>query len=132
LNEGGRPIKTGTAPEPVIDDRPTLAQVGISKKLSARSQAIAAIPANEFEETLDEHREKQQAVTAATMEKLTKKGQQAAEGQTEKKGPMIPGAMAAAIHRLRTEIEICSAKGWARCDREEVRKEVRKIERMIQ
>jgi hypothetical protein len=57
------------------------------------------------------------------------------DGKTEKekqRKPMMPGAMAAAIHRLKTEVEICASKGWARCDKEEVRKEVRKIERMIQ
>jgi len=80
LAKGGQPYQsTGAEMEPVGKSVPTLAQVGISKKLSSRSQAIAAIPEDEFEGTLAEHREQQQAVTAATMEKLTKKGQEATE-----------------------------------------------------
>jgi hypothetical protein len=31
-----------------LKDRPTLSDVGISKKLSSRSQAIASIPEEEF------------------------------------------------------------------------------------
>lgn len=49
---------------------PTLADLGISRDLSSRAQAIAAIPQEEFEQTLAEHREEQQAVTGRTMEKL--------------------------------------------------------------
>jgi len=46
LNEGGG-WKPSTAGEPGFeptDTRPTLADVGIDKKLSSRSQAIASIP----------------------------------------------------------------------------------------
>jgi hypothetical protein len=65
------------------DDRtPTLADVGISKDLSSRSQQIASIPEDEFEETLAEHREQQQAVTARTMEKLTDKGKEVLHTET--------------------------------------------------
>jgi hypothetical protein len=102
LAKGGQPYQsTGAEMEPVGKSVPTLAQVGISKKLSSRSQAIAAIPEDEFEGTLAEHREQQQAVTTATMEKLTKKGQEVIDGGAAKKGPMIPGAITSAIHRLR-------------------------------
>jgi N6-adenosine-specific RNA methylase IME4 len=69
LNEGGRPRKTGSSSAPVSNN-PTLASAGIDKKLSARSQAIAAISEDDFEATLAEHREAQQAVTSRTMEKL--------------------------------------------------------------
>ncbi len=81
LNEGGRP-KTSTPEEPVLKDRPTLSDVGISKKLSSRSQAIASIPEEEFEETLSQHREEQQAVTAKTMERLSKRGQEIVHKET--------------------------------------------------
>ena len=54
---------------PPENDKPTLAQVGIDKKLSSRSQAIASIPEKEFEETLAEHREGQQAVTAKAIQR---------------------------------------------------------------
>ena len=56
------------------DTSPTLAQAGIDKKLSSRSQAIAAIPEDDFEATIAEHREAQQAVTSKTMETLARKG----------------------------------------------------------
>lgn len=69
----GRGKNGVTQEDSVLDDRPTLADAGISKKLSSRSQAIAGIPEEEFEQTLGEHREQQQAVTASTMEKLSKK-----------------------------------------------------------
>jgi len=62
LNQGALPGKTGTKGGPVLDPRPTLADVGISKNLSSRSQAIASIPEDEFENTLAEHREEQRAV----------------------------------------------------------------------
>jgi hypothetical protein len=49
LAKAGRP-KIGPTEEPILDrDVPTLASVGISKKLSSRSQAIAAIPRAEFD-----------------------------------------------------------------------------------
>jgi hypothetical protein len=62
----GKDESGGAVVEPPEDTRPTLADVGISKRLSSRSQAIAAIPSEEFEDTLAEHREQQQAVTASS------------------------------------------------------------------
>jgi hypothetical protein len=77
LNKGAAgSVVTGTHREPVMDDKPTLAEIGISKNLSSRAQAIAAIPAEDFEVTLDEHRAQQQAVTVATMQKLADKGKE--------------------------------------------------------
>jgi hypothetical protein len=58
------------------DTTPTLADIGISKKLSSRAQSLAAIPAEDFEVTLDEHRAQQQAVTVATMQKLADKAKE--------------------------------------------------------
>ena len=76
LNQGAKgSIVTGTSRVPVKDDRPTLADVGIDKKLSSRAQAIAGIPEEEFEGELAQHREEQQAVTGRTMERLAKKGE---------------------------------------------------------
>jgi hypothetical protein len=81
LNKGakaGRLPNGGTRQEPPLrDDKPTLAEIGIPKKLSSRSQALAAIPEDEFEETLEEHRQQQQAVTVATMQKLADKSKEA-------------------------------------------------------
>ena len=56
LNEGGRPAETPTLEGGVTDNRPTLIDVGITHHLSSRSQAIASIPEDDFEETLAEHR----------------------------------------------------------------------------
>ncbi len=83
-------LNTGTLKQgPVVPkrnhgepNRPTLSDVGISKKLSSRSQAIASIPEQEFEETLSQHREEQQAVTAKTMERLSKRGQEIVHKET--------------------------------------------------
>jgi hypothetical protein len=59
----------------VADDRvpPTLSDMGISKDLSARAQSIATISDDDFEQTLAQHRDEQQAVTGRTMERLAKK-----------------------------------------------------------
>lgn len=47
LSKGGRPAEEpGRRERPVL---PTLADVGISKDLSSRAQAIAAVPEKEFE-----------------------------------------------------------------------------------
>ena len=72
LNTGAMGIGKSAVPDK--NRTPTLAEVGIDKKLSSRAQAIAAIPEDDFEETLAEHREEQQAVTARTMETLARKG----------------------------------------------------------
>jgi ParB family chromosome partitioning protein len=78
-NQGTRSQKLtrvtgGAIVEPPESDVPSIADMGIDKKLSARSRAIAAIPAKDFEATLAEHREAQQAVTSRTMETLARKG----------------------------------------------------------
>ena len=60
LNGGGwrqRQASCGSTKEPQ-DVPPTLAQAGIDKKLSARSQKIASIPEEDFEQTLAEHRQR--------------------------------------------------------------------------
>jgi hypothetical protein len=76
--QGGGDGAGGAMQEPPAD-RPTLADAGIDKKLSSRSQQIAAIPEADFENTLAEHREQQQAITAKTMEKLAKQGKEVEE-----------------------------------------------------
>ena len=90
LAKPGPKPEIGTHEEP--NSIPTLASVGISKKLSSRAQAIAAIPVEDFEVTLDEHRAQQQAVTTATMQKLADKAKQ--HEQMEVTGPRRPVAEA--------------------------------------
>jgi len=50
LNSGGRPTQeTGALWEPVSPIKPTLADIGVDKKLSSHAQKVAAIPEAEFE-----------------------------------------------------------------------------------
>ena len=53
---GGRARLDGTRAEPSIK-RPTLAEVGIDKKLSAHARKVASIPEAEFEGIVGEWRE---------------------------------------------------------------------------
>lgn len=72
----------------VAQDRvlqPTLSDVGISKDLSSRAQAIAKIPESEFEAELAQHREEQKAVTGRTMQRLANK--EVANASKEKDKP---------------------------------------------
>ena len=46
---GKKGAKRGTLSEPRIEDPPTLASVGITKKESSRSQELAAVSEAEFE-----------------------------------------------------------------------------------
>ena len=126
---GGRPKIDGTRAEP-SNATPTLADIGISKKLSSRSQAIASIPEDEFEEVLDEHRTQQQAVTASTLQKLAKKGGE--QKQTETKNKPIPAPIEAALNRLETEIQIVSGSGWKRCDKDELINRIKSILKGVQ
>jgi N6-adenosine-specific RNA methylase IME4 len=76
LNQGAQgSIVTGTQREPVKDTRPTLAEVGIDKKLSSRAQAIAAVPADEFEGMVDEWRERVQEEGERVTTNLVKRGE---------------------------------------------------------
>ena len=57
LNQGAKgSIVTGSVREPVKDDRPTLADAGIDKKLSSRAQKLAAVPEAKFEGLVAEWR----------------------------------------------------------------------------
>ena len=43
-NQGARPGKTGTKGLPVLDNTPTYADLGVTKKLAAVAQQLAALP----------------------------------------------------------------------------------------
>lgn len=64
LNRGragaGRPNLGGAKAEPPKDSVPTLAEAGIDKKLSARSQKLAAVPEAQFEKQIDSWREREE------------------------------------------------------------------------
>jgi len=58
--KGGNPTLTGPAEEPVA----TLAELGISKRLSARSQKLASIPIDKVRETIEEIKQEGKEVSA--------------------------------------------------------------------
>ena len=58
LAKGGQPYQKKPTGSPVEPVAPTLAAAGIDKKLSSRSQKLAAIPEPEFEWRLSEWRDK--------------------------------------------------------------------------
>ena len=49
---GGRPSLGGAAAEPPKDERPTLAEIGVDKKLSSRGQRLAHLGADQFEKAI--------------------------------------------------------------------------------
>jgi hypothetical protein len=75
LNQG----RAGLAPIAVDnndrDTRPTLADVGISKDLSSRSQKLAAVPEPEFEAEVEEWRGRVEAEGARVTSRLEKAGE---------------------------------------------------------
>lgn len=81
LATGGRPYQdTGSTTAPVETHRPTLADIGVDKKLSAHSQKVAAIPEAEFEgivadwrDTLETENERVSTNILAAAEKATAK-----------------------------------------------------------
>ncbi len=58
---GGRPLKTGSTMEPVS---PPLADLGIAKTQSHRTQAIADVPEEEFEEVIAKAKEADRPLTS--------------------------------------------------------------------
>lgn len=70
---------------------PTLAEIGVTRDLSSRAQKIAAVPDDEFELTLAEHREEQKAVSVRTMKRLTTAG----ERQKPQQRPAVDALLAA-------------------------------------
>lgn len=81
LNRGlAGSIVSGADREPVRDERPTLSDIGVDKKLSAHSQKVAAIPEAEFEDivadwrdTLETENERVSTNILAAAEKATAK-----------------------------------------------------------
>lgn len=82
LSQGGRP-KTPSHEAGVYQEasggrvRPTLADVGIDYKLSQRAQALAAVPAEEFEEKVSEWRERVEAENERVTVRLIAAGEKA-------------------------------------------------------
>lgn len=76
LNRGGRP-KTRADEERVTDPVPTLAEVGVDRKLSSRAQKLAAVPEPAFEKHLAEFSEEVGRLGAKVSSKLIHEGEKA-------------------------------------------------------
>ena len=74
LNKGS--LRRGAETEP-RDDRPTLDDAGIDKKLSARAQKLAAVPAKTFESRIAAWREEAQAANERVSLDLMREGDKA-------------------------------------------------------
>jgi hypothetical protein len=107
LNAGGRPAKPVVTDDgfvekekPVVgDDRiPTLADAGISKDMSSRAQALAKVPAAEFEQEMADWRDRTAADGARVSARLVARGNKVA---TPKQAP-APAA-SDELARLRAE-----------------------------
>jgi hypothetical protein len=125
----------------LIESAGVVANVGpMGPKSERQARPLTRLPPEKqpeaWEAASNKAKEESRPVTArdveVEVEKRTEKVQEAIEGSVCKRGPMIPGPIVSAIHRLRTELELCAAKAWARCDRDEVLKEIKKLERMLQ
>lgn len=75
LRKAGRPKKESVPPRNQFIQPPSLSEMGISKKLSSRSQKLASIPDDEFEEHLENHTVRIAAENASTINKLEKAGE---------------------------------------------------------
>jgi hypothetical protein len=133
----------------LIESAGVVVNVGpMGPKSERQARPLARLPADEqpaaWEAASSKAKEEARPVTARDVEaevasrkrppfKTPEQEEKWYEKEKEKdgKGKMIPSMLAAAIHRLRTEIDLCAAKGWTRCDKDAVRGEIRKLERMI-
>ena len=113
LNVGAKgSIVTGTSRGPLKDDRPTLADAGISKNLSSRAQKLAAVPEDKFEELVGEWRGKASASDSRIAVSLTPQesaNQAARNGKTgsasSKKTKTLPPASAAKLQAKVEQLE---------------------------
>lgn len=80
----GRNASGGTETEPPEDARPTLADVGIDKKLSSHAQKMAAVPAAEFEARLGAWRDEVSAAGARVTMDLLKIGEEERQRQARR------------------------------------------------
>ena len=111
-SRGPLKIVTGTSRGPLKDDRPTLADAGISKNLSSRAQKLAAVPEDKFEELVGEWRGKASASDSRIAVSLTPQesaNQAARNGKTgsasSKKTKTLPPASAAKLQAKVEQLE---------------------------
>lgn len=82
LAPAGRPAKS-VVNDDQLNKVPTLAEMGISKDLSSRAQKLAAVPHEEFEANIVEHKQRIAAENARVVNKLEKAGAAATARQQE-------------------------------------------------
>ena len=75
-NKGGNPDLQPVDVLDQLDEPPTLAEIGVSKDLSAESQALAALPAEKKEKVVKGETSKRKAITTARQEKKKEERQQ--------------------------------------------------------
>lgn len=76
MNRGGGDRKSNEyhqSHDETSDYIPTLSDMGISKSMSSRAQAIASVPESVFEAAISECKESKQELTGSTMQKLVRK-----------------------------------------------------------
>jgi len=71
---GERDATGGRIVRPPVYIALKLADMGITKSMSSRAQAIASVPEEEFEQAISEHKDQQKELTSATIHSLTEKG----------------------------------------------------------
>src|SRR5271165_2201534 len=75
---------SGSRQEPVRDERPTLAEQNVDKKLSSRSQKLEALPLTEFEERIAQTQKEVRAAAQLTRaERAAEKKERRAEREAE-------------------------------------------------
>lgn len=96
----------GSFEEPPVDTRPTLADAGIDKKLSARAQKLAAVPAEQFETEVAQWRDRVEAEGARVTARLESAGERAMAGKPKKAGPVADtAALEARIAELTEKLD---------------------------
>lgn len=111
------------------------AAVGVSGRIVQDAELVQKNAPELFEEV----KAGRMTVNAAKQEVKRREGQKREEindkpdREPAKQGHgALPQMLKQAINRLRTEIDLCARKNWARCDRDEVIKQLHQLIRMAQ
>ncbi len=91
LARGGQPYQSTGADEEPVDRPPTLAEVGIDKKLSSRSQKLAAVPEDKFDGMIAEWRERVGKENERVTKKFFREGEKVQRDAGLNQAPLPPG-----------------------------------------
>lgn len=96
LNRGtagsGRPPKGGSKSDPPKDQRPTLAQQGIDKRLADQARKFAAIPEKKFESMLSEWHDRVETEHVRVTTNLLREGERE-QKRVERVAPVVPSGL---------------------------------------